>query len=154
MDREPPQGLSRIQASSRRTWRIQRKVYVRSDDFARGLLRHACGSRARNLSKLLSTRNALAIHRNTFGGLSGFAAVSARRPYQEPAAARRKSEEEVVRRHDQTPSVLGIRHETVSGNVIFFRIHEDIFLRQNDLPWQPISDRDRHSGCTARRCNL
>ena len=69
MDFQPLHPISGIQASSRSIGRIQRKVYVRSDDFTRGLVRHACGSRARNLSQLLSTRNALAIHGNTLSGL-------------------------------------------------------------------------------------
>lgn len=69
MDCQPLHGISGIQAPSRSTGRIQRKVHVSADGFTRGVLRHACGSRARNLSQRLSTRNALAIHGNTLSGL-------------------------------------------------------------------------------------
>jgi hypothetical protein len=70
MDCQPLHRLPGIQASSRSSRRIQRKVYIHADDSTRGVLCHVCRSHARNLSELPSTRNALAIHRHTFGDLN------------------------------------------------------------------------------------
>ena len=103
MDCQPLHRLSGIQASSRSTGRIQRKIYVRSDDFARGLLRHACGSRARNLSEFFSARNALAIHGSTFGGLNGLC-------WHGYILCCDKA-------RDRFPSVLDIRRAFVSGRL-------------------------------------
>jgi hypothetical protein len=77
MDWQPLHGLSGIQAPTWGVGRIQRKVYVGSGGFARGLLCHTSGSRARSLSELLSTCNAFAIHGNTPGGLMALAGLAA-----------------------------------------------------------------------------
>jgi len=66
----------------------------------RGLLCHTSGSRARNLSELLSTCNALAIHGNTPGGLNGLG-WSGRRD----------------KARDRLPPVLDIRRASVSGRL-------------------------------------
>ena len=116
MDCQPLHGLSGIQTSSRGIGRIQRKVYVRSDDFARGLLRHASGSHARNLSELLSTRDALAIHGNTLSGLNGLSWYG----YRDKA-------------RDQLPSVLEIRRAFVSGRLRSVRTCESIPSRQEGV---------------------
>jgi hypothetical protein len=116
MDCQSLYRLSRIQAPSRGTGRIQRKVYVRSDDFARGLLCHASGSRTCNLSELLSTRNALAIHRNTLSGLNGLSWYG----YRDKA-------------RDQLPSVLDIRLASVSGRLRSVQTCESIHSSQEGV---------------------
>ena len=71
MDRQSLHGLSGIQISPWRAGRIQRQIYVKSDDLAGRIVRHACGSCARDISEILSSGDALAVHWNTFGNLKG-----------------------------------------------------------------------------------
>lgn len=103
MDCQPLHRLSGLQAPSRSIGRIQWKIYVRSDGLARGLLRHACEPRARNLSEFFSARNAMAIHGSTIGGLNGLCWPSYILCCDK------------VR--DRFPSVLDIRRAFVSGRL-------------------------------------
>jgi ergothioneine biosynthesis protein EgtB len=67
MDSKPIHRLSGIQAACRCPGRVQRQVYVESDDSAGRFVRDSCESYSRNLSKFLSTGDALAVHRNPLG---------------------------------------------------------------------------------------
>src|SRR5580698_4949890 len=69
MDGKPLHGLSGLQAPSRRPGRIQWQVYVRPDDSAWRIVRHARESLTRNLPQFFSAGDAVAIHGNTFGRL-------------------------------------------------------------------------------------
>lgn len=71
MDCQPLHRLSGIQTSSLYIGRIQRQIYVKPDDLEGRVVRHACGSRARDISEFLSSGDALAVHWNTFGNLKG-----------------------------------------------------------------------------------
>src|SRR5208283_4002231 len=72
MDGQRLHRLSGIQASSRRPRRIQRQVYVRSDDPARGIVRDSCESHSRDVSEFLPTSNQMAVRRDSAGELKGF----------------------------------------------------------------------------------
>src|SRR5208282_4521737 len=77
MDGQRLHRLSRIPASSRCARRIQRQVYVRSNDSARGILRHSCKPYSCNISELFSTSNEMALRRDSPGKLKGFVHMAA-----------------------------------------------------------------------------
>src|SRR5580692_9635051 len=60
VDSKPLHGLSGLPAPSRGVGGIQRQVYVRPDDSAWRILRHACQSLTRNLPEFLSAGYAVA----------------------------------------------------------------------------------------------
>src|SRR5271155_3128352 len=77
MDGQRLHRLSRIPASSRCARRIQRQVYVRSNDSARGILRPSCKPYSCNISELFSTSNEMALRRDSPGKLKGFVHMAA-----------------------------------------------------------------------------
>src|ERR1700733_2157853 len=81
MDCQPVHGSSGIPSLTRCAGRIQRQIYLRPNDSAGRFLCHPTGSRPRHLSQLLSTRNPLAIHRNTPRRLTAQAATKSWVPH-------------------------------------------------------------------------
>src|SRR5256885_6983653 len=94
MDAQLLFALPRLPRRTGRAWRVQRQIHVQPVRAARRLVRDFARSHSKNLSQFLSTRQAVAIHRDPFGSRSF---VNEKISPAVEAAAKENFREEVLR---------------------------------------------------------